>query len=60
MDISSNKLTKFHTRIPEHDYESGNFKRETKSLPIAAENNAIRTNYVKKGKVETLQNTKCK
>ena len=33
----------------------GNFKRETESLPIAEQNNAIRTNYVKTKIDETQQ-----
>ena len=43
MDISSDKQAKSHTRKPRHGYEKGNFKRETESLIITAQNNAIRT-----------------
>ena len=39
---------------------NGNLKRETESLFIATENNAIRTNYVK-AKIDNLQkNSKCR
>ena len=38
----------------------GNLKRETESLIVAAQNIAIRTNYVK-GKIDNmLQNSKCR
>ena len=43
MKISSDKLTKLLTRKPGHDF----LKRETESLLIAAQNNAIRTDYIK-------------
>ena len=38
----------------------GNFKRETESLLIAAQNNAIRTNHVKARIDRTQQNSKCR
>ena len=38
----------------------GNFKRETESLLIAAQNNAVRTNYIKARIDETQQNSKCR
>ena len=38
----------------------GNFKRETESLLIAAQNNPIRTNHIKAGIVKTQQNSKCR
>ena len=38
----------------------GNFKRETKSLLIAAENHAIRTNHIKARIDKTQQNSKCR
>ena len=38
----------------------GNLKRETKSLFIAAQNNTIRTNYVKANIDKTKQNSKCR
>ena len=38
----------------------GNFKRETESLLIAAENNAIRTNHIKARIDKTQQNSKCR
>ena len=38
----------------------GNFKRETESLPIAAQNNAIRTNHIKTRIDKTQQNSKCR
>ena len=37
----------------------GNFKRETESLLIAAQNNATRTNYVKAKIDWTQQNSRC-
>ena len=37
----------------------GNFKRETESLLIAAQNNAIRTNHIKERIDKTQQNSKC-
>ena len=37
----------------------GNFKRETESLLISAQNNAIRTNYFKARVDKTQQNGKC-
>ena len=37
----------------------GNFKRETESLLIAAQNNAIRTNHIKARIDKTQQNSKC-
>ena len=40
MEISSDKQMKSHTR------RKGNLKRETESLLIVAQNNAIRTNHV--------------
>ena len=38
----------------------GNFKRETESLQIAAQNNAIRTNHIKGRIDKTQQNNKCR
>ena len=38
----------------------GNFKRETESLLIAEQNNAIRTNHIKARIDLTLQNSKCR
>ena len=38
----------------------GNFNRETESLLIAAQNNAIRTNSIKARKDKTQQNSKCR
>ena len=38
----------------------GNFKRETESLLIAAQNNAIKTNHIKGRIDKTQQNTKCR
>ena len=38
----------------------GNLKRETESLIIAAQNNAIRTNYIKAKIDKTQQNSKCR
>ena len=38
----------------------GNLKRETESLLIAAQNNAIRTNHIKARIDKTQQNSKCR
>ena len=38
----------------------GNFKRETESLLIAAQNNAIRINHIKARIDKTQQNSKCR
>ena len=38
----------------------GNFKRETESPQIAAQNNAIRTNHIKARIDKTQQNSKCR
>ena len=38
----------------------GNFKRETESLLIATQNNAIRTNHIKTRIDKTQQNSKCR
>ena len=38
----------------------GNLKRETESLLIAAQDNAIRTNYIRAGIDKAQQNSKCR
>ena len=38
----------------------GNFKRETESLQMAAQNNAVRTNHIKARIDKTQQNRKCR
>ena len=38
----------------------GNFKRQTESLQIAAQDNAIRTNHIKARIDKTQQNSKCR
>ena len=38
----------------------GNFKRETESLLMAAQNSAIRTNLIKARIDKTQQNSKCR
>ena len=40
--------------------KKGNFKRETESLLIAAQNNAVRTNHIKARIDKTQQNSKCR
>ena len=42
----------------QHHNRKGNLKRETEFFLIAAENNAIRTNYVKKKINKAQQNSK--
>ena len=44
MDTSSDKLTKSHKK---KNLDTGNFRKETKSLLIIAQINAITTDYVK-------------
>ena len=39
---------------------NGNFKRETESLLMAAQNSAIRTNHIKSRIDKTQQNSKCR
>ena len=39
---------------------NGKFKRKTESLPIVAQNNAIRTNHIKARIDKTQQNSKCR
>ena len=41
-------------------YKKGNLKRETESLLIATQNNAIRTNHIKARIDKTQQNSKCR
>ena len=60
MDFSSDKLATSHTRKFGHGYQRKNLKRETESLPIVAQNNAIRTNYVKAKIDKTQQNSRCR
>ena len=40
--------------------KKGNFKRETESLLIAAQYNAVRTNHIKARIDKTQQNSKCR
>ena len=40
--------------------EKGNFKRETESHLIAAQNNARRTNHIKARINKTQQNSRCR
>ena len=40
--------------------KKGNFKRETESLLITAQNNAVRTNHIKARIAKTQQNSKCR
>ena len=40
--------------------KKGNLKRETESLLFVAQNNAIRTNYIKAGIDKTQQNSRCR
>ena len=46
MDISREKQ-KFHKKRAEHGLLNENLKKETESLLIAAQNDTIRTNYIK-------------
>ena len=60
MNILIDKLVKSQTHRPGHVYENGNLARETESLLITAQNNAIRTNYNKAKIDNTQQNSKCR
>ena len=42
------------------DIAKGNFKRETESLLIAAQNNSIRTNHIKARMDKMQQNSRCR
>ena len=53
MDVSRDNLARLHTRRCEY----GNLKEET--FLIAAQNNAIRTNYAKAIIDKMQQNSKC-
>ena len=53
--IKTTSHQKLWTRL-----RKGNFKRETESLLIAAQNNAIRTNHIKARICKTQQNSKCR
>ena len=50
---------KLHSRKLVYGKRKGNLKKETESLLIAAENNAITTNYIKAKIDNTQQNNKC-
>ena len=59
MDILSDNQANSLSRKLEHGLK-GNLKKETKSLLIAAQNNAIRTNLVKAKIDKTQQNSNCR
>ena len=48
------------TRINLDIAKKGNFKRETESLLIAAQDSALRTNHIKARIYKTQQNSKCR
>ena len=54
MDISSYKQAKSHTRRLGHGKERENLKKETESHLITAQNNVIRTDYIK-AKIDKTQ-----
>ena len=60
MDISSDKQVKILHKKTWTRLRKGNLKRETESLLIAAQNNTIRTNYVKARIDKMQQNSRCK
>ncbi len=60
MDIPSDKQPKSDTKILAMAKKKGNLKRETESLLIAAQNNAIRTKHIKARIDKTQQNSKCR
>ena len=59
MEISSDKQTISHTRKLWYGWEKVSLKRETESILIATENDAIRTNYIKAKIDKALQRRKC-
>ena len=59
MDISSYKQVKFTQENLDMVKKRENFKRETESFLTAAQNNAIRTNYIKVKIEKTQPNSKC-
>ena len=58
MNISSNKLAKSYKRIPEHGYEKETLRDKLNLFLIAAQNKAIRTNYITAKIDNTQQNSK--
>ena len=54
------KKQKSHMRRPVRKHSERNIQRETESLLIAAQINAIKTNYVKEKIDNTQQNSKCR
>ena len=60
MDILCDKLTKSLTKRSGHDLKREALKKETESLLIAAQNNIIRTNYIKAKIDKSQQNSKCR
>ena len=60
MDISMWQTSEISHEKIRTGLRKGNLKRETESLLIAAQNNAIKTNYVKARIDKTKRNNKCK
>ena len=58
-DYNKQKYRYFEQQTSEISHE-GSIKRETESLLIAVQNNAIRTNNVKAEIDKTQQNSKCR
>ena len=58
MDISSDKLVEISPVKTLTWLRKGKLKREMKSLLLASQNNAVRTNYVKAKIDKTQQNSK--
>ena len=58
MDTSSNKLGRLLTRRYGHD--KNHLKKETESLLITTQNNAIRNNYIQMKIDNAQQNRKCR
>ena len=54
MDTSSNKSERLHIKKTWTWLRKGNLKKETESLIIATQNNAIRTNYIE-AKIDKTQ-----
>ena len=64
-DSAVHRFNHYTTRTSDNNntgtwLRKGNFKRETESLPIAAQGNAIRTNHIKARIDKTQQNGKCR
>ena len=58
--INRRKITRKQKWEEKQSFRKGNLKRETESLLIVVQNNAIRTNYVKARIDKTQENSRCR